>query len=176
MSELHEDVAQLQALKAEVDDIWARLYAFGQSAMVKARSKDDSYLQSVLVDLGFLFRELENRFDEERKDAKARKELIGKLIAFNAMQTAGDVDTIRGELATGTPDVSMIADLPKKGTPEYNMLATALNVPTDALQFLRLDWKAITAYVTELMAQGKKVPAGLNKTRPVYATTFRRKK
>jgi hypothetical protein len=170
---MNADVKQLQALLEKTRSLHQKLYLFGQEVMEQAKS--NRYAQTERVDLGFLFRELEQIHDEDRKDAKARKELLGKLIAFNAMQTDGDVDSIRGELATGIPDVSMIVELPKRDSAEYTALVNHLGVPQSVLSLLKLDWTAVCAHVTQCAENGRKPPPGLEKSRPIYSTTFRRK-
>lgn len=144
--------------------------------------KSEGLNNGELCDFGFICRELENIFDELRKEVKARKELCGKIIAYRLVTKSIEDPTIKmqaqGQFATGTPDVKMQAALPKKFTPEYYQITAFLGVPRDVaeLGILRLDWKRVTEYITKLMNDGKTVPEGFGKKYPLYVTTYRKRK
>lgn len=133
-----------------------------------------------LCDFGFFCREIENIFDELRKEAKARKELCGQIIAYRLVQASLNDPTlsmkVKGQFATGSPDVKMQAALPVKFTDDYFKITDHLGVPRDvaATGVLRLDWKAVTEYLTKLMNDGKSIPEGFGKKYPVYTTVYRK--
>ena len=170
---MNEDIANLAAIVARAKSLQEDLHNLGQDIMGRAKSKVHS--QPERVDLGFLFRELENLFDDQRKDAKARKELLEKLIAFEAVQTDGDVDPIRGELATGIVDLGQMVEVPKQGSEDYEQFIDGIGVPRRVCALMKLDWKAIQAHATECAEQGLPLPKGLTNPRPVYRCTFRRR-
>ena len=146
------------------------------------KTKGKQYGLSEFVDLGFLCRESENLLDDWRKDCKARKELIGKIIAFEVTKSSLNDpnmnETIHGTLATGTPDVKIWAALPKKNTPEYQAVLDFFYVPRRSIDegILKLDWNKVKELVTTLAQEGKTLPPGIGKTYPEYSTVFRKKK
>ncbi len=135
-----------------------------------------------LCDFGFFCREAENTLDELRKEVKARKELCGQVIAMRKTQESLSDPNIKlkvaGQYATGSPDVKMQAQLPKKFTDDYFKITDFLQVPREvaATGVLRLDWKATGDLITQLANDGHKPPDGFGKQYPTYVTTFRRKR
>src|SRR5690606_40843832 len=70
-------------------------------------------------------RTLEEMADAIRKDAKGRKELVGKVLgAVLAQQALNNPErwkeTISGDLAIGIPSVKQEPKLPKRGTEEWS--------------------------------------------------------
>jgi len=134
-----------------------------------------------LVDIGFFCREMENMFNELRKEVKARKELCGSIAAYNLTRDAVQDPTIRmaieGKYATGTPDVKMQAALPRKDSDEYFKFCKQLGVPEEIIRqgILKLDWDAVTNFCTERLADGLPIPDGLGKKYPQYVMQYRRK-
>lgn len=132
----------------------------------------------VLVDLGYLCREMANYADELRKEATARQELIGKLIAVSvAQQNLEDPSadqTVRGDLANGTPDVTQAAALPKFGTPEYDALCKFLGLTGTGVQrgIVGFSFTRLSALVTEMAGKGQNPPPGVLKTYPKFTTVF----
>lgn len=167
-------------VREQVQLIYNLVYEFLSKNNELIKSKD---LQNAeLCDFGFFSRELEKVFDELRKEAKARKELCGQIIAYRLVQASISDPTIKmqvqGQFATGTPDVKMEAALPKKFTDEYYQLTDYFNVPREvaASGILKLDWKQVTEFLTKRMNDGIKIPEGFGKKYPRYTTTYRKKK
>ncbi len=136
-----------------------------------------------LVDMGYLCREIEKFMEELRKEIKFRKELCGKVISLAiAKQNLNDpgkvVERIEGELATGTPDVKLQAKLPNRGTEEFHKLLEFLDIPKEMAESkcFKLSWNGMTDLVTQLAEEGKPLPPGVEKSWPIYTTTFRRRK
>jgi len=134
-----------------------------------------------LCDFGYICRELENVFDELRKEVKARKELCGQIIAYQLI-TASVADPttklkVQGQFASGTPDVKMQMELPKKFTEEYYKITDHFGIPRKIAEtgILRLDWKAVTEHCTKLLQDGKQIPQGFGKKYPKYATVYRKR-
>jgi len=171
---------KLQNIFGECQLLYNLVYGFlsEMTPSIKSKALDNSEL----TDFGFLCRELENLFDELRKECKARKELCGSIIAYRLIQESLTDPTItmrsKGTLATGTPDIKMQAALPKKFTDEYFQLTDFFGVPRDVAEtgILRLDWKRVTEYCTKLSNEGKPIPEGFGKRYPLYSTTFRKTK
>lgn len=171
---------KLQDVFGECQLLYNLVYGFLSEATPTIKSKVLD--NSELTDFGYLCRELENLFDELRKEAKARKELCGAIIAYRLIKESLTDPTItmrsKGTLATGTPDIKMQAALPKKFSEEYFQLTTFFGVPRDVAEtgILRLDWKKVTEYCTKLTEDGKPIPEGFGKKYPLYSTVYRKTK
>lgn len=179
--QIKEGVAKkLQDISGECQLLYNMVYGFLSEVTPSIKSKVLS--NSELTDFGFLCRELANLFDELRKECKARQELCGSIIAYRLIQESLSDPTItmksKGTLATGTPDIKMQAALPKKFSEEYFKLTDFFGVPRDVAEagILRLDWKRVTEYCTQLTQDGTPIPEGFGKKYPLYSTVFRRKK
>lgn len=167
-------------VKEEVQLLYNLVYGFlsKNNELLKSRKLSSEEL----CDFGFFSRELEKLFDELRKEAKARKELCGQIIAYRLTQASLSDPTmkmqVQGEFATGTPDVKMEAALPKKFTEEYYQLTDHFSVPREvaASGILKLDWKRVTEFLTKQMNDGKPIPKGFGKQYPKFTTVYRKRK
>lgn len=134
-----------------------------------------------LTDVGYLLRECERLLDDARKEAKAKKETISRLLAVKVINRCTEDPTTelrsRGELATATPDVAIRPKLPKAGTPEYVRLLEFLGVPPDAIAggTLSIHFNRMSEMLTALAAEGKNPPPGLLGTYTDNTCTFRRR-
>lgn len=132
-----------------------------------------------LADLAFALKKISELFDEMEKRTRNTYELAERLLCMMWAQV-GDSDPIRTEHCTITPRIRMAAQIPKKGTPEYEELMKALGIgvelqKTDAV---RPHWPGLVDYVTELLTSGRPLPPGVDasKTYPVYGVTIRQRK
>lgn len=131
-----------------------------------------------MVDLGWAARELKNRMDDLRKDAAAREELAGKLIALAAMESATDTEaelTFNGKYARGTVDMKMVPEVPQRGTPEFDALCGKLGVDPKLFDpasggFLSINWKKAVDVLTAQTEEGQRGDMQLQ--RPQYRTKF----
>lgn len=171
-------IKEFVGVNDEIQQIYNLVYGFLSKNNDLLKSKTLS--SEELCDFGFFCREMAKVFDELRKEANARKDLCGQVIAYRLTQAALNDPTlnmkVKGQFASGTPDVKMQSELPKKFTDEYYMITDYLNVPRDVAEsgVLRLDWKQVTEHLTKLMHDGKKIPPGFGKQYPKYITTYRR--
>jgi hypothetical protein len=146
---------------------------------VKKNTTDPEYDRPQLVDLGFLCREIAAISDELRKEANAKQMLIGKVIAMEVTRAslAGEISspTVRGELATGTPDVREIASCPKPGTPQFREVAEFLGLPEAEVdgRLFSLRFTGLSDWLTQMAAEGKEVPKAINRYTE-FKTIFRR--
>lgn len=172
-------IREYAEVREQIRHLYNLVYGFlaKNNELIKSKQLTDAEL----CDFGYFSREVEDIFDELRKEVKARKELCGQIIAYRVI-TASVADPslslkVQGQYASGTPDVKMQAALPKKFTDEYYQLTDYFGVPRDVAEkgVLRLDWKACTEFLTKLMNDGKEIPAGFGKQYPVYVTTYRKK-
>jgi len=137
-----------------------------------------------MVDIGFLCRETETVFDEMRKEVKARKELLGKIISVwhteGVMKGEITKESAQGILATGSPDVSQQPKIPKRGTPEFLALMKFLGVSEELSSGerppIQFDWNGMGVLMGERARQGLPVPPGITKMYPVFTTVFRGRK
>lgn len=175
-----EIIKEFVSVREQASLLYNLVYGFMSKNNELIKSKN--LKNEELCDFGFICRELENVFDELRKEVKARKELCGQIIAYRLVQASVMDPTIKmkvqGQFATGTPDVKMQMELPQKFTEEYYQITDYLEVPRKIAEsgVLRLDWKKVTELLTQLMNDGKKIPTGFGKKYPVYVTIYRRRK
>lgn len=178
-------IKEFLAINEEIASLYNLLYGFmsKNTELIKADRAGSTHMSNEnMCDFGFFCREAENTLDELRKEVKARKELCGQVIAIRKTQDSMTDPSVKlkvmGQYATGSPDVKMQAQLPKKFTPEYFALTDYFKVPREvaATGVLRLDWKATGEFVTQLANDGHKPPEGFGKQYPTYVTTFRRRR
>lgn len=173
-------IKEFVGVKEQVSLLYNLVYGFLSKNNDQLKSK--SLGSKELCDFGFISRELENVFDELRKEVKARKELCGQIIAFRLIQASVADPTLKmqvqGQFASGTPNVKMEASLPKKFTEEYYQLTDYFGVPRKVAEagILKLDWKTCSEFLTKQMQDGKRIPDGFGKQYPKYVTTYRRRK
>lgn len=147
---------------------------------VKKNENDPTYSREDLVDLGFLCREMTRLSDELRKEANAKQQLIGKVIALEVTRAslAGDISspTVRGTLATGTPDVREIASCPKPGSPQFKEVAEFLGLPEDQQDgnLYSLRFTGLSDWLTKMAEEGKDVPKAINRYTE-FKTIFRKR-
>lgn len=171
-------VSDVLALHAEVQRLYHTVYQ--KMSELSGQLRPGKMPCGDMVDIGYLLREMENILDELRKEVKARKELTGKLIAFERVQAFvedSSIDmTVRGSLASGTPDVKQLPELPKKGTPEYGQLLAYFGATEAQIQqgALKPDFKVIAELCTQRAADGLPNPPGIGKTFPSYETVYRK--
>lgn len=132
-----------------------------------------------LVDLGFLFKEMEVVLDDWRKDCKAFKELVEKVVGLRAaISDDPNSLTIRGKLTTATVNISMVADMPKPGSLEYAALCRYLKIPDELAEsgVMRPHWKHLNDLLSQRLTEGKSAPAGLKNQRSKFSLTFRKRR
>lgn len=137
-----------------------------------------------LVDLQFLLREVADRCDDIGKECRKVQQDAAKMtcILWTAKSLSGEIsgDVVRGDLASGSPHVGQMANIPAKNTEEYKQLMVALKCPEDLIEsgVLKVHWPALCDQLQALAAQGRPLPRGLDpsKTFDVYSVVCRAKK
>lgn len=172
---------ELQGIKENLERVVTEMHGclYRLDQAIKRQDLDDTEK----VDVGFLCREFENELDEMRKEVKARKETIGRLIALivtresleNPERARGNM---RGSLAIAVPDVQMRPRMPKKGTPEWKQLCRTFGLSEEAIEaeLFSPHWVHFSEHLTDLAAKGEPIPDGLLGTEPQPQCTFRRRK
>lgn len=175
---MHEDTKALQKYHESAQAMLVA--AHGLFTDIIEKIKRQEYRDETLCDLGFLFREIANISEELRKEASAKQELAGMVLA-QRVTTAHVNDptidpTVRGELATGMPRLKQEGSVPKYGTPEYVSFCRFLGLPEEAIRrgIFTLSYQRTAELLTELAEQGKNPPSGIAKTYNKFSTTFTR--
>lgn len=169
---------EAKELRTDVEKLYEQTVSYCYSLHQILEQLDEQ----TLTDVGFLMRECERLFDDARKEAKAKKETVSRLLAIKILKRyTEDPDTelrSRGELATATPDVAIRPKLPKAGTPEYSQLLEFLGIPADVISAgtLSIHFNRMTEMLTELAAAGKNPPPGLLGTYTDNTCTFRKRR
>ena len=181
---LHPDAEELFLLSQQVRDLHEKVW--DSLSWSSRQMKSGVYSNVELTDLGFMCRELENLLDDWRKDCKARKELAGKLIARAVLQASENVNdlqattTVHGVLASATPDVSFIAEIPKPGTPEFiefcNYFGIDEKASSDPMFPFAIHWKRAQEVLEQRQTAGLPTPPGLGKQFPNFWAKFVRKR
>lgn len=142
--------------------------------------KSEGLENSDLADLGFFCREIEKALDDWRKTAKAFKEKLSSTLAIRIMQDPANLnadtaeDTVYGHYASAKADLKIYAELPKRGTPEYDALLRFFDIKGDT-DLIKPDWQAMKKEVTRRAEMGELQPPGLGKQYPEYTIIYRRK-
>lgn len=176
---MREDIAQLNKDRISLLEFYQEVYPRLTDMIEKVRA-GGTYIDSELADLGWICREIEDMADDLRKEAKFKKELMGKIIALKQTKKAmadpsqAENISIRGELALATPRISAKAKIPARDTKEYLELCEHLGIPTEVAvrNYVRLSFTNISDYLTDLMEKGKPIPPGL-KDMPNYYCMYR---
>lgn len=176
---LHEDAKKLAFL---FDSIRERMDELYQSlAVIQDKLKaGGSYKENDQVDLGIITKELEELLDQRRKDSKATKELIEKLLAFQIAQRAAQ-DPLSdayaaGRLGKAELDLKKEGAPPKPGTPQYEAFLRQMGVPDEAIAsgVIDVSYKGLSAYMTRCAEDGVAMPEGIVQQYDRYRATFRR--
>lgn len=153
------------------------------SALREAVCSGTINTQADRVDLAFLTRDILNHVLDIRKETESLLHLFEQVTcAVWVQETATDLEAgstaIKGTLARATPDVKMAATMPSaKREPEaYRSLLTDIGLPASLIDAdcVRMHWPGMIEYVSQLVAAGKPLPAGIDpsKTYPQYKLTL----
>lgn len=164
-------VREYRWLKASHADLYAKL--------IEARDSAAKFSQEELVDIAFILRSTAILAEDIRKECNAIREMMEKVACLKWMTDnmnnpdSGKPTSIRGILASGTPDLRQMASLPRPNTDPkgYESLMKSIGAITAARKDLvRPHWPGLTEWITKLAKKGKPLPAGLdpNKTYPLY--------
>lgn len=137
-----------------------------------------------LVDYAFAMNRASKFLDDMRKTCDATEMLCERLacLIWVAAEMTGP---IRTEHCSATPNIKMIATIPKRSThpAEFEALMTFLGIPKNLIdeeqgEVVRAHWPGLVSYLSRLMSEGKPLPPGIDpqKTYPEYHLTLRPKK
>lgn len=166
-----------------------RLYKIvkdAQEEMYMAQEELKKWLGSVndleeYADAAYALREIHRLATDIRSmayQAQTLAERIGCVIAVKDEK----LDAIKTPWVHATPDIKMMASLPRKNTPEFVSLMQHLGVPAELSEgpqpVIAVNWNGFTEHLSQLMSQGKPLPPGINaeKTYPVYKFNMRKRR
>ena len=132
-----------------------------------------------LADFAYALKKVSDMLVEMSKRSRNSYELSERLLCMLWAKANSD-EPIRTPYCTITPRIRMAAQIPKKGTDEYEMLMASLGINAELAQVdaVRPHWPGLVDYVTERLTSGKPLPSGIDttKTYPVYGVTIRDRK
>lgn len=147
------------------------------------------------ADAAFALHQTSELLDELRKKCDALHDHLAKMIGIGwlgrQMQTLS-CEPIRTDYVTATPDVksAVTQPSPNKDYANYRLFMEDLGVPEHLIalhddkgnvvrrQVVSVDWKGLIEYITELTAQAKPLPRGVDPSKkyPSYELRYRRRK
>ena len=156
-------------------------YASLTSLVDEIRKKERSLTDGDLADIGFLLRSAERILDDLKKECKAKKELIGKLLcAKMAMETQSVNDAnvstrVYGALGSASADIKHRCRTPKPGSTEYVELCRAMGVNEEAIKagIFQPHYVRVGEFITQLAKENRDPPKGILSTTVLYNCIFR---
>lgn len=137
--------------------------ALGRIGELTDLVKTGTLSQEQMVDLDWLVRRQSEAHDHLRKELNKLDELLKRTVGM-AWVLSSDSGPIRGQLATGTPDIGTLKILPSrsKDPTGYADALVGLGIPEDLAdqQVVMFSWDDTMAYLDRTYtALGKKIPA-----------------
>ena len=157
------------------DDLMAFQYD-GDMSLIS----DSPPSEADLVDYGYLSRELENMLDDLRKECKARKETVGKILANRVTKRVLADPTLKlyatGYFARASPQAGAIPMLPKRNTPEYTELLNRLGFSGHAVEhgLATFNYRRLCEWIAEANSSGNPIPQRLVRSLPNPHCIFRK--
>ena len=113
-----------------------------------------------MVDLFFIFDQSSKRIEDLKKELdRFGRQLIAIICARWVQESSPEsAEPIRGELATGSPDIAQSVSFPKKDTPEYEKMLDEFCIPRRMAGYISFHWPTITEYATQLLSSGGTLP------------------
>lgn len=177
----HDDLRKMLEYFTAIRDLHVRTYA--HLMKIQDDLKAGKYTLVDMVNFLCIFRETSRLSDDIRKELDGSSGLMEKICCamYITQCSNGQMrpEPIRTGLATGTPVVRMGARLPsRRDEPEhFAALMKYLGVDDSAIatDVVRPHWPGIVASLTQLAADGKPLPPGVDTsaTYPVYTVTIR---
>lgn len=126
-----------------------------------------------MVNAIYVMREIAKLADDLRKENEGVLHLFEN-VACAMWVTNSEAKSIKGALATGTPDVKLALKIPNARTePEaYAKLMKHFGIPMQVVsdKIMKPYWPGLCAYISTLSEEGKPLPPGVDpdKTYPTY--------
>jgi len=132
-----------------------------------------------LADLAYAMREINTLVKDAATMSNGTRETAEQVGCVIAIKDS--VTKIRTEHVTATPQLRMIAAVPKKGTPEFGALMEFLGVDeqlsSGTKPIVDINWHGYVEYLTNAMQEGKPIPPGvdIDRTYPKYSFRLTKK-
>jgi hypothetical protein len=133
---------------------------------VRDAAKGGKISKETLIDCRHLAYMISKDLDDARKEVDVLERLCSDIAcALYMTEHMAEVTSERiiGEIATGTPDLKMQANLPPKGSEAYLKLLEhfGVNKAHAAADLVHVHWPGLRDYLTALTAAGKPPPPGI---------------
>jgi hypothetical protein len=171
-------LTDFQQLYKRVSDDFKETYA-----LLSALGKRCEHLNDMqeLADGALACREVYRLADDTRKEVDKLRKLCERMACLLWVKDS-DGEPIRTRFCTATPDVKIIASIPKRTTrpDDYARLMTHLGIPVEMwdrdIEVVRPHWPGFVDYISKLTAQGLPMPPGIDpdRTYPEYHLRTRR--
>lgn len=148
----------------EVEELHRRTYLTINTVHRAVRS--EPIPKEDLVDAALLLKETMATLKDLSGEANALFEAAQKVACVRWVQDSVNEEaasSIKGKFAVGTPDVKLMAPIPKRDTNEHRALCDFFGVPHDAP--VKFHWPAMTEVVSERLAEGRPLPPGMKDSR-----------
>lgn len=177
----HDDLRKMMEYFTAVRELHLRTYA--HLTKIQDDLKAGKFTLVDMVNFLYVFRETSRLADDIRKELDGSSGLMEKVCcAMYIARCSNDQmrpEPIRTGMATGTPSVKMGARLPSRRDEPENFAALMKYLGVDdsaiATDVVRPHWPGIVASLTQLAAEGKPLPPGVdtNATYPVYTVSLK---
>ena len=151
---------------------------YDETCKVMTASINETSLEK-LAETAFVLKKASALADDLRKQLNKAQAILELAVCQKWIKQTEPSD-IRTDYITATPRLKMTTTLPSDKTdPEgYEKLLRALQIPEHCWPLMRLHWPGICEDITELAAQGKPFPEGLNpaKNKANYALHYHQRK
>lgn len=152
-----EKFRQLLALKGKSEDLHGTLI----EAILGCLELKPYDPMASLVDTGFMLREIEGLFDELRKEAKAKREHVDRMIGQreSLCLLKGTPERTHGHYATGSVKRREETIAPTPGSPEFHELMDHFQLPqVDARALIKFRFQELSEYYQQCADEGRPKP------------------
>lgn len=176
---MHEDIVALIKEYKNLNDFYLKYY--GLLSAVRDAAKDKKYTLPESVDLLYVIRETSKLLNDLRKESDGVENVMINITCLLYL-TKSDDKPIRGKLATGSPNVSMIAKIPnmKRDPEEFAALMEYFGIPRGPIEegILKPYWPGLCEHISRCAEEGKPTPPGVSKDSqyPLYKMSIRHKR
>lgn len=173
-----DDLLGMMKKFEEFNDFFLKYY--GELSAIRDNIKKNKYPLKELIDFIYVIRTTSEMFNDLRKEASG-VEVSMINVACLLYLSRGKDGPIRGDLATGTPNVTMSAKIPslKKDPDNFIKLMEYFGIPASPIKegILKPYWPGLCEHISKCATEGKPLPPGIQKDSqyPVYKMQIRNK-
>jgi hypothetical protein len=181
MPDQHPHVKEMEYLLRKLRDLHMEVSSKMMEIMDQV-GKQAYQADADLVDLGYIFRTSKDLLEDWRKVAHKSEEkcgfVLGYRVAERSLTDPNTETTVHGSLAYANTDLNYIVSLPNEGSDDYIAVMAELGVPKEVAltKRVKLDYRKTQEYITNLVADGKKLPSWCKQPYPNYTAIFVKKR